>query len=110
VSEGVIWKEPPPPRNGNPGRAGVWLALLAELRERPGEWALLRSYENKRTAYRAANDLKRGRASKAFDPDEYEITVRSTADDGGDVYGRYLKPAVRRTSCDTQKGSPEDGS
>jgi hypothetical protein len=89
--EAVIWKNPPEPlMSERQGGRSLWAPLLAELRERPGQWALIRSYEKKRTAFVAVNDLKRGRIAKSIEPREYEFTVRSTLEGGGDIYGRYL--------------------
>lgn len=35
----IVWKEPPP--RTYRGKAGRWVAVAAELRAHPGEWALV---------------------------------------------------------------------
>lgn len=91
MSDSILeWKEPP---RSKTGRTGVWLPLLEALRERPGEWALLRSYSRRNSGVNAVTDLKRGRATQTYDPKDYEFTTRSTSDGGVDVYGRYLNGA-----------------
>lgn len=40
------FREPPAAMRNHPGRPGEWPPVLEQLRERPGEWAVLRSTES----------------------------------------------------------------
>jgi hypothetical protein len=85
----VKWEDPP--MSARAGRGKKWQEEAAELRSRPGQWAVLREYPSgKRSrAYDLAVNVKQGRIV-AFRPyGAFEASVRL---DGGvhKVYARYV--------------------
>ena len=90
---GVIrWEEPPPGRRGpakGPRRTEHWHACAEQLRERPGDWAVLIEGGDYLTVGGMANQIVRGRLA-AFRPDgAFEARTLSTSD-GFAVYARYV--------------------
>lgn len=79
----LIWKDPPPAKEA--GRTRVWDPLLRALRERPGEWALLRTAGTKYSAKGMVGNLRQRRVTLTVDVAEYEFRY-----DGADIYGRYV--------------------
>jgi hypothetical protein len=57
----VQWCDPPPQKWG---RGVLWRPLLDEVTQRPGEWALLKTYPSEAQAAEAKRHLKRGRVAK----------------------------------------------
>lgn len=53
-------KTPPDGGMGGP-KSTMWRELAAELRKRPGEWALVRTYEQHHHATEAASRIRNGR-------------------------------------------------
>lgn len=84
------WKDPPPVRHAGRTPSPELLAVAAELRSRPGEWALVKSAVSAGTAHH----WRVGKAA-AFRPGEFEFVVRNTdrATQRADIYGRYIGTA-----------------
>ena len=77
----IQWAEPPARRRGRPEK---WLAVCDALRERPGEWALIR-----RGRTSDAQPWRDGRIAGTM-PGEFEATTRSAGDGKYDIYVRYV--------------------
>lgn len=89
----VIWEDPPEKQRGNggKGRAGVnWLAVVEELRSRPGEWGRVATCPRAGTKAAALARLIRGGLAP-FTVGEFEATSRQVGDEGR-VYARYVGP------------------
>jgi hypothetical protein len=89
----LVWESPGPRVSGRLGGRSKYLPEAAELRTRPGEWALLRTYAPERTqaARQFAYQINHG-ARKAFPRGEYRADWR-VADDGVvKVYVLYIGP------------------
>lgn len=80
-----VWEEPQ-----SHGRGFDWVAHLAPLRERPGEWARVWGPDPKSTAL--AQYVKRGDAA-GVTRGEYETKCR-TIDGGLYMYARYVGPVA----------------
>lgn len=86
-SDELVWEEPSP---CNRGPRGVWVARLAKLGERRGEWARVHECLTPQASASAANQLRLGRLS-GVDPTRYEFTSR-----GRYVYARLLPESERK--------------
>src|SRR5947207_3271662 len=82
------WEDPPQPQY--PPRQSWWREVAGLLRERPGQWALIRSFDKPSLAYSARNDFIRGRGARDLNPADFEITVRKDGNSGASMYARYL--------------------
>lgn len=88
---GLVWENPP----AKTGRPGKYAHIAAALRERPGDWAIIRTYpaEQSKRAWGFANTLREG---KLIDfRHGYEAAAR-TIDGQVRVYVRYTAQAVVR--------------
>lgn len=87
----VVWEDPPPARLGRRSR-GRWEAIFAQLRERPGVWALVavmakapdRKHGAHERAAAQARNIRNGRVGGAA-PGEFEAVARKER-----VYARYV--------------------
>lgn len=75
----IEWREPP----SNMTPRTDWVGLLTALRERPGQWALIKQMQTTRGATVAASNIRAGKLGGAA-PEEFEVRV-----DGMDIYARY---------------------
>lgn len=65
-----------------------WASVAEQLRQRPGEWALVA-----RVNPAAVTHIKRG-GYKAFPAGEFEATSRNARDSKADIYVRYVGGAA----------------
>lgn len=79
----IEWREPSPKATGNAGFD--WEPLLAELRKRRGEWAMIRAFEIRGHAGNATTMLKK--KYPAFD-----FTSRQVGE-GAELFARLKPPA-----------------
>jgi hypothetical protein len=81
----VKFQDPPPAKTGP--HAGGWFQIAAELKARPGEWAIVR--EN--VTSNISTYIRRG-GSAAFVPaGSFEATARRNGTPGRvDIYARYV--------------------
>lgn len=79
------WREPPPALGPPMGR---WATIAHQLRQRPGQWALVVSYEKSTTARTTATLVKRGRYT-GVPAGEFEAVSRREGD-VFNVYARYI--------------------
>lgn len=75
------WREPPVTTGA--GSGFDWSEPLAELRTRPGEWAMIRSYDRKHAASSAVSLLRKRHPA-------FEFTSRAKGA-GGELFGRFKK-------------------
>lgn len=79
------WQEPPRSKSGPKGNKSKYLAIMAELQQHPGEWALVLEQQ----AGRAFTTwVHQGRSP--WVEGEYEATSRINPVKGFDVYVRYI--------------------
>lgn len=81
---GLVWEEPPTQK----GRPGKYATIAAALKERPGKWAVLRTYpsEHAKRGWGFANTIREG---KLIDfRDGFEAAAR-TVDGQVRVYVRF---------------------
>jgi len=101
---GVIRWEAPPPRNvsaGGRGKAGIdWGPIAAELRSRPGEWALAVTFEAGNLAAQIARLIRRADMTVFGPAGSFEATARKV-DGEGRVYVRYVG-----AGSSTENGEP----
>lgn len=78
----IVWKEPPArePRS-------KWLDALAPLRDRPGQWAMVRAD----TPQRVSN-LRSRLVKNAAIRQEFELRAHRIDDDSGELYARTKPP------------------
>lgn len=76
--------DPPAPTRGI--NANVWAPIFAELREQPGDWAIVVPAT---TSASTAMNIKLGKLGGAK-PHEYEATSRSNHDGTYAIYARYV--------------------
>lgn len=81
----VTWSDPPPQRAG---RGLLWHPLLVEVTEKPGAWALLRTYETVEQARNAVRHLRR-RAPRPPGRFEFRIGVLEGSVHGRGVWARW---------------------
>lgn len=84
------WEDPPPPSHaGRPrGRNGPMEAVAAELRRRPGEWAVL--YDGRKSAASGMSSYIRTGALAPFTPSgDFDACARILGD-RRIVYARYV--------------------
>jgi hypothetical protein len=81
------FENPPPVKDGR-GRKPIYLPLLAELREHPNRWAVLRVLSSEAVAISAASRLRRGKAPVPRGSFEYAVRGRK-------LYARYLNGRAR---------------
>lgn len=67
--DSILWEEPPQEARRNRGDR---LAILAAVRQQPGQWARLGAWSNKATAQQAASDVRCGRAMRVSDSGAFE--------------------------------------
>jgi hypothetical protein len=82
VSE-IEWRDPPARYKGSP--PGIWIGLLEQVAQRPGEWACVRRFENLGTAQSRASDLRTGNVK--LPPGKWEFAAR-----GLELFARYIGP------------------
>lgn len=84
----ITWQNPPAPRKSQRGPA--WLDILEPLSERPGEWAMVRTFTHNANGRASVSNFKRSEALKESGK-RYEFTCRWIAEeDTLYVYARYL--------------------
>lgn len=66
-------------------RRRVYEEVLGQLRERPGEWALLGRFKNPASARSTAYNLRHGKVVGEYDPSAFEFTARDH-----ELYARYI--------------------
>lgn len=82
ASHGLVWEDPP--KLGRHATAiPEVLALLGQLRDRPGEWARLRIYEAATSASALAGKLR-----KRADCEDIEFRTAKHGSKGSALYGR----------------------
>lgn len=79
------WRDPGPP----PPAKTSWLPLLAELRTKPGEWAMMKSYSTYQTAKARASKLEEQHLEFQFVARPVE---REKLTGPGEVFGRLRMP------------------
>ncbi len=85
---GIIrWEAPPELR----GAAHDWPAITADLKTRPGDWALIMVCSTREIAATTARNVRESHY-EALHGDRYEAKAR-TVDGEFRVYARYLWPA-----------------
>ncbi|WP_086846954.1 hypothetical protein [Amycolatopsis kentuckyensis] len=91
MTDDLTWAPPPPVNRGGRRPSQEWFDIAAKLRQKPGEWAIVKSAKSPSNASDIAMRIRRG-GIEAFAPaDTFEATSRS---DGGDmfvVYARYVE-------------------
>ena len=81
----VVWKDPPPsPRFGSDFS---WPETLSVLVERPGQWALVKTYDSATSAQSVKTYLRKSKTIQKLG--RFEFTVRS-AGEKGELYARFL--------------------
>lgn len=79
----IEWRDPPSAYSGR--KAGDWANVLLPLMERPGQWAMVRRYENKASCQASAYALRNRRLK--YPAGSWEFVARD-----GELFVRYLGP------------------
>jgi len=85
----VVWEDLPPidrHRAGKP-RSTIWLRRLEPLMERPGSWAKVHTFDNKRTAQATVSRLRKG--TYRMPPGNWSFAARGPA-----VYAQFNGPSI----------------
>ena len=77
----IKWQDPPPPLHGGGGLRTRTEARRAALRQRPGQWGLVRQG----VGYSSGSNSLRVSLGDGF-----EVTGRSCGDGTWDLYARYV--------------------
>ncbi|KIF67582.1 hypothetical protein HY68_01365 [Streptomyces sp. AcH 505] len=85
----IHFEAPPPGRNGGHQPATDHRAVAATLRERPGEWALIRRAGTQGSAGSTARLIKRGALLSYAPPGSFEAVSRAI-DGEFRIYARYI--------------------
>lgn len=80
----IVWREPPPRVSRS-----KWADALAPLRERPGEWAMVKSDTPERV-----NGLRTRLAKTSAIRGQFELRAHKVSDDTAELYVRYTPPAA----------------
>jgi len=75
------WQTPPP---SQVAQGGALAGVIAQLGQRPGQWAVLREYKNRTSASPTASRLRTRWPG-------YEFVTRGDGNGGSVLYGRKLK-------------------
>jgi len=75
------WRDPP--ESSGRGRRGRFLPLIAELKKKPGDWAVIATYEKKATAQGTTSSLR-----NAHNDCEFEWGTSKDETDVFEVFGR----------------------
>jgi hypothetical protein len=75
----IVWKEPPPKVSRS-----KWAELLAPLKERPGEWAMVKTGEPKRIS-----GLRQRLAKAQSIRGQFELRSHTVSDELAELYARY---------------------
>lgn len=78
----IKWEDPAPASSGR--GSTKWAAILGELRERPGVWALI----GEDVSSSAAAAIRAGRLGRS-EPGEFDVTMREMKASRGKLYARY---------------------
>lgn len=85
----LVWKQPPPSTRTD------WAAIDAQLRERPGEWALVATRDTEQKAGQLMSELRVGKSqgygkqrTVRLEVGAFEVERR-----GLDVYARFVGAA-----------------
>lgn len=82
----VEWKDPPPGET-SPGK---WDDDANELRANPGQWAIVRTANERKTLDTLGTTIRKGRATSWLPAKSFEAVVRSNGDGTYAVYARYI--------------------
>jgi hypothetical protein len=88
MADEIVFMDPPRPMVGK-GATGKTAARVAPLRERPGEWARIRSDVKPGTAASYAAVIRKGR-SHGIEEGEFEVITRSNGDGTSDIFARVI--------------------
>lgn len=88
----LTWEEPPPINQAH-GGSMVYDGITSALRERPGEWAIIKEFPraHAKRGWSLSSRINRGKGT-TWDTGFYEAAAR-TVDDVVRVYVRYTGPA-----------------
>lgn len=88
TADDFTWAEPPPiPRRGGRPPSLEWMQIAQNLRQRPGEWALVKSAQSRSNASDVVARINRG-GIEAFAP---AGTFAATMRTNGDLYEVYAR-------------------
>lgn len=82
---GLVWEQPPTRAK----KAGRYAAIAAALRERPGQWAVIRTYPTYKKAGGFAGAIRAGKLVD-FRDGRYEVQVH-TVEGAARVYVRWVE-------------------
>lgn len=112
----VEWGELPSPSDGRPSGGGKWRSLLAELMDRPGDWAAISDHASRGAASQTAFGLRHGRGTFPEGTTELDFEFAGRAADGGTgkVWARYIgetddAPSTNPTPIRREVGSRSAG-
>jgi hypothetical protein len=86
------WKDPPPPLTTG-AWAARWRVIVAELRERPGEWAIVQRDISHKNGYVLASKIRNGFLRTVGDGCEARFVLSAPRSGTGDLYVRYVGDA-----------------
>lgn len=75
----IVWKEPPPKVTRS-----KWADMLAPLKERPGEWAMVKADTPARIG-----GLRTRLAKTSAIRGQFELRAHKLADDAAELYARF---------------------
>lgn len=78
----IVWKEPPPKVVRS-----KWVDILAPLRERPGEWAMVKADTPARVS-----GLRQRLVKNATIKAEFELRAHKVSDEAAELYVRFKPP------------------
>jgi len=87
VSE-IKWEDPPERPAGRRYSKTKWSAIAAQLRSRPGEWAVVNTQRTVGPAANVASGLRRG-AYRDMTPGQFEVKCTAVGDEYR-VYARFV--------------------
>lgn len=85
---GLVWERPP----ARTRKSGQYAGIAAALKERPGEWAIIRTYPTYKRAGGFAGAIRAGKLVD-FREGRFEVQVH-TVDNSARVYVRYQPVAT----------------
>jgi hypothetical protein len=80
----IIWKDPPPKTTRS-----TWADRLAPLKERPGQWAMVRQSTPPRIS-----GLRQRLAKTAALGEAFEFRAHRVSAESAELYARYIAPTA----------------